>query len=89
MISFAKEHEKDHVLKIEVGNQPAIKMAKNNASSNRTKHTDVKYHLIRSSIDEVKLYLHYCRTNGLVADIFTIPLEKNLFEIIRQNMSVG
>lgn len=63
-----------------VDNQGSIKMAKNDASGNRTKHIDIKYHLVRDLLNEGKFKLSYCPSNDMVADILTKPLAKVLFQ---------
>lgn len=88
MVSFAKGFDENHVLTVKIDNQAATKMARNDASDNKTKCIAIKYHLIRSLVDEKKLQLQNCAINEMVADIFTKPLEKNLFERFRDKMKV-
>ena len=42
----------------------------------RTKHVDIKYHLIRNLHEEGIIELKYVPTNQMVADIMTKPLPK-------------
>lgn len=65
--------KKSHVLTAKVDHQVAIKKARNDASSKKTKLTDIEYHLIRSLIEKNKVQFQYCSANEMVADIFTQP----------------
>lgn len=59
-------------------NQSTIKLARNKAHSNRTKHIDVRYHYVREVIQRGQLILKYCPTESMTADIMTKPLGKIL-----------
>ena len=56
-----------------VDNQGAINLAKNPVNHQRSKHIDIKYHFIRSEIQNGNVKLQYVRTDNNVADIFTKP----------------
>lgn len=71
---------------IKVDNQGAIKMAKNDACGNRTKHIDIKYHLIQDLVLDEKLTLSYCPAENMTADIFAKPLSRVLFEKFRKQL---
>ena len=64
---------------INVDNQAAIKMAKNDASGNRTKHIDIKYHIVRDLVADQSISLRYCPTEEMTADILTKPLGRVAF----------
>ena len=57
-------------------NQGTIALAKNPVSRQRCKHVDIKYHFIRSNVNEGKVTLVYCSTEEMVADIMTKPVTK-------------
>ncbi|KAI0983119.1 hypothetical protein GJ496_003170 [Pomphorhynchus laevis] len=70
--------------KIFKDNQPAITIASGKTEHKRTKHIDIKFHLVRASIRQRIVKLEYCTTNEMLADIMTKPLNKekiNLFEM--------
>lgn len=69
-----------------VDNQGAIKLAKNPVFHQRSKHIDIKYHYIRSQIDN-NIFLHYVPSNDNVADIFTKPMSKLKLEKFRSMLS--
>ena len=58
-------------------NQGTIALAKNPVSRQRCKHVDIKYHFIRSAVNNGTVMLEYCPTNEMVADILTKPATKN------------
>lgn len=59
-------------------NQSAIHLAKNSAYHSRTKHIDVRYHFIRSMLEEGSFKLEKIHTNKNSADMLTksVPKEK-------------
>ena len=65
----------DNVL-IKVDNQGAINLAKNPVNHQRSKHIDIKYHFIRSEIQNRNVTLEYVATEDNIADIFTKPAAK-------------
>jgi hypothetical protein len=60
-------------------NQGAIHLINNNAYHSRTKHIDIKYHFIRNHTNNKTINFTYIPTNNMIADIFTKPLTKPLF----------
>ena len=49
-------------------NEGAIKLATNKQASRRTKHIDVKHHLVRDASDARKVRIAYVRSEGQHAD---------------------
>ena len=41
-----------------------------------SKHVDIKYHFIREAVGTIKVELVYCRTDMMIADMFTEGLAK-------------
>ena len=71
---------------LHVDNQGALELAKNPVHHQRSKHIDVKYHYIRSQIQDSSVILHYVPTDENIADIFTKPVNRikfNKFKNIR------
>jgi hypothetical protein len=52
-------------------NQACIYLSKNPEDHKRTKHIQVKYHVLRDYVRRQELELIYCPTNSQLADIFT------------------
>jgi hypothetical protein len=48
-------------------------------SSKRTRHIDVRYFFVKDKVDKGELKLVHCKTDQMLADSFTKPLQKNLF----------
>ena len=56
-------------------NKGTIKLAVNKHASRRTKHIDVKHHLVRDACDTGKVRVVYARTEDQHPDVFTKPLD--------------
>jgi hypothetical protein len=52
-------------------NEACINLANNPQEYKRTRHIQVKYHFIRSLVQDNKIQLKYCKTQDQLADIFT------------------
>ncbi len=52
-------------------NQPCIHLANNNATSNRTKHIDIRYHIVRERVSSGEVALQYVPTYHQLADMLT------------------
>ena len=63
-------------VKLNVDNQGAIALAKNPVHHQRTKHIDVRYHFIRSEIQNNVINLEYISTQENLSDVFTKPVSK-------------
>ena len=57
-------------------NQGTIALARNPVNRKRCKHIDIRYHFIRSTVNEGKVNLMYCATDEMVADVMTKPVSK-------------
>ena len=70
----------DTRIPIHEDNQGAIKMANNRFSSRRTRHIDVKHHVIRDAIDSGIIRVEYVNSGEQHADILTKALDAKTFE---------
>ena len=61
-------------------NEGAVKMAKTRFSSRRTRHVDMKHHVIRNVIDEGVGQVEYVRYRKEHVDILTKALDVKTFE---------
>ena len=52
-------------------NQRAIALSKNPVNHQRSKHINVRYHVIRSAQNAGKIIIKYCPTADMVADVMT------------------
>ena len=71
---------------IRLDNAGAEALAKNPVHHDRTKHIDVKYRYIRECIENGCITLMHTDTKENLADIFTKPLEKRVFQQHRQGL---
>lgn len=66
--------------KLYVDNQSAIHIAKNPEKHKRLKHIDLRYHFIRDKVNSGIVSLEYIGTAEQIADLFTKPLPKIIFQ---------
>ena len=64
-------------------NKACLDYSKNSTSHQRTKHISVRYHFIRDLIQERTTQLIAIPSADNVADIFTKPLDKRVFQYLR------
>ena len=60
-------------------NEGGIKLATNKHASRRTKHIDVKHHLVRDTSDAQRVRVAYVRSEEQHADLLTKPLDMQTF----------
>ena len=53
----------DHIM-IREDNEGAIKIATNGFSSRRTRHVDVKHHIVRDAVDSGMVRIHYVKSGS-------------------------
>ena len=62
----------------EMDNQSAIFIAKDSGNHAKTKHINIKYHIIRDLIQKNIIELKYCSTNKMLVDLFKKSFQKFL-----------
>ena len=70
-------------------NQGTIQLAKNPIISTRSKHIDIRYHLIRDVLRQGYITIKYCPTDQMDADIMTKPLPKDTFIKFKQRLKIS
>lgn len=80
---------KDKTIVLQVDNQSAIKSMKNEITSARSKHINIRYHFIRDVIQRGDVMVQYCPTQKQLADILTKPLQRVAFQRLREQLRVG
>lgn len=60
-----------------------IKLSKNDKYQARTKHITVKFHNVKQMRDNGVIFLHYCPSKLMTADVLTKPLPKPQFDTFR------
>ena len=61
-------------------NEGAINMATNHFSTRRTRHVDVKHHIVRDTVEGGVVQIHYVKSGEQHADLLTKALGVNSFE---------
>lgn len=76
---------------MKLDSQPALKLIKNPEVHRRTKHIDVKYHLVRDYYTKGEFKLEYVDTSNQLADYLTKALARTQFEtlIYKSNVREG
>ncbi|KAK9723638.1 hypothetical protein RND81_05G014700 [Saponaria officinalis] len=64
-------------------NTSAIIISKNPAQHSRTKHIEIRHHFLRDNVEKGIIRLEFCKTENQWADIFTKPLARESFEMLR------
>jgi len=70
-------------------NQGAIAMTNNPVGHKRTKHIDIRYHFVREQVLKGTLQIKYCSTKNMLADLFTKPLTRGQFELLRFKLGIN
>jgi hypothetical protein len=70
-------------------NTSTISLSKNHVQHSKSKHIPVKYHYLRDQVENKNIKLEYVPTQEQVANIFTKPLSRDVFEYLRQILGVS
>ena len=70
----------DVAIELYEDNEGAIKMAKNRFSSRRTRHVDIKHHIVRDAIEGGVVHIEYVRSGEQHADILTKSVDAKTFD---------
>ena len=76
-------------LKLYCDNSAAVFMAKNNKSSSRTKHIDIKYLAIREHVKNKTVVIEHLSTELMIADPLTKGMPSLKFKDHVDNMGLG
>ncbi|MCO5605254.1 hypothetical protein L7F22_059434 [Adiantum nelumboides] len=80
---------KSQVPVLHCDSQSAIMLARNPVFHAKTKHIEVKYHFIRSVLDDKSITLVKVHTDDNLADLLTKSLPAERFAYCRQMMGIG
>ena len=78
----------DQSIVMRCDNQGAAAMAANRRTDARTKHIDVKYHYTRDMVENGTVTIEDIRTNEMVADFLTKPIDTAKFKWCRHAMGM-
>jgi hypothetical protein len=80
--------EEPQAATIMVDNKSAISLAKNPVHHDRSKHIDIRYHFIRSCVEEKKIAVEHIRTGDQLADFLTKSLGRVKFLEMRNRIGL-
>ena len=80
--------EYDEPIPIYCDNTSTISISKNPVMHSKTNHIPIKYHFLQEQVAEKNIRVEYVGTKEQVADIFTKPLPREVFEYLRQRLGV-
>jgi hypothetical protein len=69
-------------------NESAVKIANNHVQHSRNKHIDIRHHFFRDHVAKGNIILEGVRSEDQVADIFTKPLDKTRFCMLRNEINI-
>jgi crotonobetainyl-CoA:carnitine CoA-transferase CaiB-like acyl-CoA transferase len=69
-------------------NESAIKLANNPVQHSRTKHIDIRHHFLRDHEAKGDVALRHVSTERQLADIFTKPLDEQMFCSLRNELNI-
>ena len=64
-------------------NQSTIAMTKNPQHHGKAKHIDIKFHYVREMVTMNKIELKYCKSDEMIADMWTKGIGKMQFAKLR------
>ncbi len=73
----------DHPVGLKADNRGAIMLTANPEFHRRTKHIEVRHHLIQEKVDSKEIVINYISTKDMVADWLTKALNPKLFRAFR------
>ena len=73
---------------IKCDNTSAINLSKNPIQHSRTKHIEIRHHFLRDHVQKGDIILEYIDTLHQIADIFTKPLDRDRFCILRGELGL-
>jgi hypothetical protein len=78
-----KQMTNDRPVPLMEDNQAALQLVRDQRFSERTKHVAIRHFFVREESAEGTVTVEYCPTAHMVADIFTKPLSRIVFERLR------
>jgi hypothetical protein len=69
-------------------NESAVKIANNPVQHSRTKHIDIRHHFLRDHVAKGDIILEGVRSEDQLPDIFTKPLDKIRFCMLRNKLNI-
>ena len=73
---------------VNVDNKGVIDLAKSESIGKRSKHIEVRFHILRDLVEKNEIKLTYVDSNSNLADGLTKPLPKTPFKIFREGIGI-
>ncbi|KAF7826431.1 Retrovirus-related Pol polyprotein from transposon TNT 1-94 [Senna tora] len=86
VLAYVNAEQKEATI-LFVDNKSAISMAHNPVL--RGKHINIKFHAVREAEKNGEVKIQHCTTNDQLADIFTKPLPRRKFNVLRVALGVS
>ena len=87
LLKDMSQTEKDPI-PIFCDNTSTIALSKNHVFHKKSKHIDTRFHFIRELVNNGDIALQFCGSRDQLADIFTKPLGKSVFDFQRQHLGI-
>ena len=84
-LGFLQERPTD----LQMDNQSALALARNNGTQSRAKHIDIRYHFLCEKIESGEIAVSHCPGDVNPADIFTKALPRPRFELLRSLLGMS
>ncbi|GJU27123.1 retrovirus-related pol polyprotein from transposon TNT 1-94 [Tanacetum coccineum] len=93
LVSWSSKKKKNYRLKFNkipmyCDNKSAISLCCNNVQHSRSKHIDVRYHLIKQQVENRVVELYFVRTEYQLAEIFTKALLREIFNFLIEKLEM-
>jgi len=63
-------------------------LAKHPVAHGRSKHIETKFHFLRDQVNNGKLEVKHCKTDGQIADLLTKPLKLRSFDYLKMKLGM-
>ncbi|GAV59136.1 hypothetical protein CFOL_v3_02667 [Cephalotus follicularis] len=73
---------------IKCDNTSAINLSKNHVQHSKSKHIEIRHHFLKDHVEKGDIFLEYIDTLNQVADIFTKPLDNEMFCTLRMELGM-
>ena len=80
--------ESQNKISIKCDNTSGINLSKNLIQHSRTKHIEIRHHFIRDHVQNEDILLEFVSIKDQLADIFTKPLNADIFKQIRGELGL-
>ncbi|KAJ9566218.1 LOW QUALITY PROTEIN: hypothetical protein OSB04_002184 [Centaurea solstitialis] len=79
---------KFHRIPIYCDSQSAIKITANPVQHSKTKHIDLRYHLIKDHVEKGNVELHFVESSFQLADLFTKAFDEKRFNYLLNHLGI-